>query len=210
MTESCRLYLISPPNFFLDDFEKQLLNALSGGDVACFQLRLKDTDDNAIRDASKRLMPICRNYDVAFLINDRPDLAAEMGADGVHVGSDDVTYEVARRIVGSEATVGVSCYNSRHLAILAGEQGADYVAFGAFYPTKTKEARTHVEPNILSWWQETTTIPSVAIGGINTKNCGALIKAGANFLAIISGVWDHKYGPTKAINLFHTEMEKYN
>ena len=112
MTESCRLYLISPPNFFLDDFEKQLLNALSGGDVACFQLRLKDTDDNAIRDASKRLMPICRNYDVAFLINDRPDLAAEMGADGVHVGSDDVTYEVARRIVGSEATVGVSCYNS--------------------------------------------------------------------------------------------------
>ena len=136
-------------------------------------------------------------------MNDRPDLAAELGCDGVHVGQEDVAYKEARRIVGPDAIVGVTCHNSRHLAMVAAEQGADYVAFGAFYPTGTKDPKARAEPEILQWWSELMEVPCVAIGGITVENCAPLVEAGADFLAVVAGVWDHKDGPAAAVRAFN-------
>ena len=204
----CRLYLISPPTFALNDFASQLSVALEGGDVACVQLRLKGVDDDTIRAASAQLIPICHNHGVAFLINDRPDLAADVGADGVHVGANDASYAEARRLVGKDAIVGVSCYNSRHLAMIAGENGADYLAFGAFFPTSTNQPPVRAEPELLTWWGNATTIPCVAIGGISVENCGVLIRAGADFLAVISAIWSHPCKPETAVAAFNEEIAK--
>ena len=140
MRERCRLYLITPPEIALDAFAPDLEAALDAGDVACLQLRLKGADDD-VRRAGERLLPICRARDVPLLVNDRPDLAAELGADGVHVGADDADYAQARETVGADGTIGVSCYDSRHRAMEAAAAGADYVAFGAFFPTPTKTPR---------------------------------------------------------------------
>ena len=203
MPEKCRLYLITPPEIELATFADTLASALDGGDVACLQLRLKGAEDAAFRAAIETLMPICHERDVAFIVNDRPDLAAECGADGVHIGADDGEYETARELLGAEAAIGVSCYDSRHRAMEAGEAGADYVAFGAFYPTTSKTPRSRAEPEILVWWRELTVVQSVAIGGIMADNCAPLVKAGADFLAVIAAVWDHPEGAAagvKAIN----------
>ena len=203
MPEKCRLYLITPPEIELATFANTLASALNGGDVACLQLRLKGAEDAAFRAAIETLMPICHERDVAFIVNDRPDLAAECGADGVHIGADDGEYETARELLGAEAAIGVSCYDSRHRAMEAGEAGADYVAFGAFYPTTSKTPRSRAEPEILDWWRELTVVQSVAIGGITADNCAPLVKAGADFLAVIAAVWDHPEGAAagvKAIN----------
>lgn len=199
----CRLYLITPPAIDLDPFADNLAAALEAGDVACLQLRLKDSTDDQVRAATERLMPICHRHDVALIINDRPDLAAELGADGVHVGEDDAAYDQARAAVGTDAIVGVSCYDSRHLAMVAGDAGADYVAFGAFFPTATKQPKTRATPELLAWWQELMTVPCVAIGGITVENCSKLVAAGADFLAVISGVWDHADGPAAAVTAFN-------
>jgi len=203
MPEKCRLYLITPPEIELATFANTLASALNGGDVACLQLRLKGAEDAAFRAAIETLMPICHERDVAFIVNDRPDLAAECGADGLHIGADDGEYETARELLGAEAAIGVSCYDSRHRAMEAGEAGADYVAFGAFYPTTSKTPRSRAEPEILDWWRELTVVQSVAIGGITADNCAPLVKAGADFLAVIAAVWDHPEGAAagvKAIN----------
>jgi len=203
MPEKCRLYLITPPEIELATFANTLASALNGGDVACLQLRLKGAEDAAFRAAIETLMPICHERDVAFIVNDRPDLAAECGADGVHIGADDGEYETARELLGAEAAIGISCYDSRHRAMEAGEAGADYVAFGAFYPTTSKTPRSRAEPEILDWWRELTVVQSVAIGGITADNCAPLVKAGADFLAVIAAVWDHPEGAAagvKAIN----------
>ena len=203
MPEKCRLYLITPPEIELATFADTLASALDGGDVACLQLRLKGAEDAAFRAAIETLMPICHERDVAFIVNDRPDLAAECGADGVHIGADDGEYETARELLGAEAAIGISCYDSRHRAMEAGEAGADYVAFGAFYPTTSKTPRSRAEPEILDWWRELTVVQSVAIGGIMADNCAPLVKAGADFLAVIAAVWDHPEGAAagvKAIN----------
>lgn len=177
--------------------------ALDGGDVACFQLRLKDADDAAIANAVKTLMPIVRARDVAFLLNDRPDLAAELGCDGVHIGQEDAPLDEARKLVGPNAIVGVTCHNSRHLAMEATTAGADYVAFGAFFPTATKTAKTVAEPEILSWWQDFIEAPCVAIGGITIQNSRQLVEMGADFLAVSSGVWNHDGGPMAAVTGFN-------
>ncbi|HBC53613.1 MAG TPA: thiamine phosphate synthase [Alphaproteobacteria bacterium] len=204
----CRLYLITPPSFAPDSFADDLADALAGGDVACLQLRLKDCSDDAVRAAATRLMPLAHARDVAFLINDRPDLAHELGADGVHIGQQDMAYADARRIVGRDAIVGVSCHNSHHLAMEAGEAGADYVAFGAFYPTATKQAKFSAAPEILQWWQETFVLPCVAIGGITPENCEPLVRAGADFIAVASGVWDHPAGPQAAVRDFNSVFDR--
>ncbi|MGE4528818.1 MAG: thiamine phosphate synthase [Rhodospirillaceae bacterium] len=199
----CRLYLITPPA--LPDpaaFAGAFAAALDAGDVACVQLRLKDVDDDTVRRACDLLRPLAQERGVAFLINDRPDLARELGCDGVHVGQEDATYAEARKIVGADAIVGVTCHDSRHLAMLAGEQGADYVAFGAFYPTPTKIPKSTAEPEILAWWSELFTVPCVAIGGITVDNAAPLIAAGADFLAVSSGVWAHPDGPAAAVAAF--------
>jgi thiamine-phosphate pyrophosphorylase len=196
---TCRLYLISPPAFDPADFAPQLEQALSGGDVAAFQLRMKDTDDEAVLKAGRALKPLCAAHGVTFIVNDRPDLAAALDADGVHVGADDVSVKQARRVMGDDRILGASCYNSRHRAIEAGEAGADYVAFGAFFPTETKAKTVPAEPEILEWWSEIFTLPCVAIGGINAENCAPLVRAGADFLAVSSAVWTHPDGPAAGV-----------
>lgn len=203
MPSICRLYLITPPQFEVAVFADSLAAALDGGDVACVQLRLKDTDNDTIREAIEKLMPVCHASDVAFVVNDRPDLAAECGADGAHIGADDGKFGNARRLLGDAAILGVSCYNSRHAAIEASEAGADYVAFGAFYQTQSKMPRSRATPEILEWWHQLSIVQSVAIGGITAENCAPLVRAGADFLAVIAAVWDHPDGPgagVKAIN----------
>jgi thiamine-phosphate pyrophosphorylase len=177
--------------------------ALSGGDVACLQLRLKEASDDEIRRATELLMPIAHAHDVAFLINDRPDLAAELGADGAHVGQEDTPYDKARDILGPDAIVGVTCHASRHLAMVAGERGADYVAFGAFFPTTTKSPKASAAPEILSWWSSLFEVPCVAIGGITVDNCAELVEAGADFLAVSAGVWNYAEGPAAAVAAFN-------
>src|SRR4051812_15651968 len=166
MSNSCRLYLVSPPHLSPSNFSDPLQRALAGGDVAAFQLRLKEADDDAIRRAVDSLKPAVQRSGAAFILNDRPDLAAELGCDGVHVGQEDAPYAEARRLMGANAIVGVTCHDSRHLAMEAGEAGADYVAFGAFFPTATKAPKTRATIELLAWWSETMLVPSVAIGGI--------------------------------------------
>jgi thiamine-phosphate pyrophosphorylase len=199
---TCRLYLITPPRLDAAAFSPALAAALDAGDVASVQLRLKDADDDAVRRAADVLRPVVQARDVAFLLNDRPDLAAAVGADGVHVGQADASCRDARRIVGADAIVGVTCHASRHLAMEAAEAGADYVAFGAFFPSATKDAAFAAEPALLAWWAEIMTVPCVAIGGITLANARPLIDAGADFLAVSAGVWLHPDGPAAAVAAF--------
>ena len=201
--ERTRLYLITPPAIDLAPFSESLAEALAGGDVACLQLRLKDLPNEAIRQATEALMPIAQSHDVAFLINDDARLAAELGADGVHVGQQDTPFDEARHLLGDDRIVGITCHDSRHLAMEAGEQGADYVAFGAFFASSTKTPKFHAEPELLTWWQDIMEIPCVAIGGITVDNCRPLIDAGADFLAVASGVWDYPEGPGAAVRRFN-------
>ena len=171
--------------------------------MACVQLRLKGVDDAALERAARRLGAVCRERDVAFIVNDRADIAARCGADGVHIGQQDMSYAEARALVGEKGIVGVTCHDSRHLAMVAAEQGADYVAFGAFFPTATKAAPTRASPEILRWWSEISVVPCVAIGGITVANCGVLVEAGADFLAVASGVWEYAHGPATAVRDFN-------
>ncbi len=200
---ACRLYLITPPALDPVAFAGDLEAALDAGDVACLQLRLKHADDDAIRRAADVLGPLARSRDVAFLMNDRPDLAVQTGCDGVHVGQEDASYAEARRIVGADATVGVTCHDSRDLAIDAAEGGADYVAFGAFFPTPTKAPKAAAMPDIIEWWSGLMTVPCVAIGGITVANCAPLVRAGADFLAVVAGVWNYAHGPAAAVRAFN-------
>ncbi len=198
-----RLYLITPPKIEPQAFAEELKRALGAGDVACLQLRLKDASDDEIARATESLMPIAQRADVAFILNDRPDLAARLGCDGVHVGQQDASYGEARAAMGRERIVGVTCHNSRDLAFDAGEAGADYVAFGAFFPTATKEVQHRADLDLLRWWAETMTVPVVAIGGITVENAPSLVEAGADFLAVSSGVWNHKEGAATAMREFN-------
>jgi len=205
----CRLYLITPPR--LDDlagFGHSLAHALDAGDVAALQIRLKGAPDDVIAAAADMILPIAQARDVAVILNDRPDLAARLGCDGVHIGQDDAPYAEARRLVGKDRMVGVTCHDSRHLAMEAAEAGADYVAFGAFFPTDTKEARGHPELEILSIWQETMQIPCVAIGGIKAENAAVVAAAGADFLAVMAGVWSYGDGPAAAVAALNAEIAK--
>jgi thiamine-phosphate pyrophosphorylase len=198
-----RLYLITPPKFDLRTFSQDMKCALGAGDVASVQLRLKDVSDDEIARAVETLMPIAQKHDVAFLLNDRPDLAARLGCDGVHVGQQDATYAEARAAVGRDRIVGVTCHGSRDLAFEAGEAGADYVAFGSFYPTTTKDVQFTADIELLQWWAESMTVPVVAIGGITVENAKPLIDAGADFIAVSSGVWNYAQGPAAAVKAFN-------
>jgi thiamine-phosphate pyrophosphorylase len=204
---ACRLYLITPPR--IDDlaaFAAALDAALGAGDVAALQLRLKDVSDARIAEVAAVLMPIANAHDLAFILNDRPDLAAKLGCDGVHIGQSDGSYAEARKAVGAERMVGVTCHDSRHLAMDASEAGADYVAFGAFFPTSTKEPDFHAESEILTIWQESMQTPCVAIGGITVDNAQGLAQAGADFLAVSAGVWGHPHGPAEAVKALNGEI----
>jgi thiamine-phosphate pyrophosphorylase len=203
-----RLYLITPPVFELAAFSQALREALAGGDVACLQLRLKGASDAEILRTGAALKPIVQAAGAAFIVNDRPDLAVQLDADGVHIGQEDASYAEARRLLGSDKIVGVTCHDSRHLAMEAAEAGADYVAFGAFYPTATKAAKTSADPEMLEIWQETMETPCVAIGGITIDNAEPLVRAGADFLAVSAGVWAQPQGPRAAVAMFNALFER--
>lgn len=176
--------------------------------MACLQLRLKDVDDDVIRRSADALRPVVQDRDVALIMNDRPDLAVETGCDGVHVGQDDAAYDDARKAVGDDAIVGVTCHDSIHLAMAAADANADYVAFGAFYDSNTKQRKFAADPEVLAHWQEMTIVPCVAIGGITVDNCRPLIEAGADFIAVASGVWSHPEGPAAAVKAFNKIFEE--
>jgi thiamine-phosphate pyrophosphorylase len=198
----CQLYLITPPQFDVAAFSVALERAFAGGPVAALQLRLKGVTDTDVLAAGKALLPICTAANCALIINDRADLAKVIGADGVHLGQGDGDIRLARTLLGADAQIGITCHNSRHLAMEAGDAGADYVAFGAFYPTQTKVPPSMAEPEILQWWSGLMEVPCVAIGGITPDNALPLIEAGADFLAVSASVWNHSGGPTAAVASF--------
>ena len=205
MTSDCRLYLITPPVLPID-FEQILTNALDSGDVAAVQLRLKDAPEAELLRVIERLRPIAQSRDVAFLLNDNPALAVRSGCDGAHVGQTDMPAKEARKILGN-LTLGVTCHNSRHLAMEASEAGADYVAFGAFFPTTTKEPPEMAEIDTLKIWADTMEVPCVAIGGISAENCAPLVQAGAEFLAVSNAVWSHKDGAAAGVKAMINAMK---
>lgn len=204
----CELYLITPPR--IDDiatFAVTLDDVLATGKVACLQLRLKDVADDVIKSTAAELMAVCHKHEVAFILNDRADLAAKVNADGVHIGQHDGDVRTVRTLLGHDKDIGVTCHDSTHLAYEAGEAGADYVAFGAFFPTTTKETEFQPELDILTAWDEVTEIPCVAIGGITVENCRQVAQAGAHFVAVSSGVWDYEGGPVKAVEAFAEALD---
>ena len=206
-SSSCRLYLITPPR--LDDltaFGRQLAQALDAGEVGALQLRLKDMPEDIIEAAARMIRPMTAARDIPLILNDSPELAVRFGCDGVHVGQDDASCAEARRVVGPDRIVGVTCHDSRHLAMDAAEAGADYVAFGAFFDTATKAAPTRADPEILEIWQEVMLTPCVAIGGITVDNCRGLVTAGADFIAVSAGVWSYALGPAAAVAAFNDEI----
>jgi thiamine-phosphate pyrophosphorylase len=196
----CQLYLISPSDVG-GTFPDRFARALDAGPVAAFQLRVKDIDEHQAARLAEPLQELCAAREVAFIVNDSIGLAKRIGADGVHLGQDDGTVAEARQRLGREAQIGVTCHNSRHLAMEAGEAGADYVAFGAFFPTQTKQTEYRAEPDLLTWWQDLFEIPCVAIGGITPENCAPLVAAGADFLAVSGAVWNGD--EAAAIKAFH-------
>ena len=202
---ACQLYLISPPAIG-DRFAEQLAQAFDGGSVAAFQLRLKGLNDHAIASAAEPLQQLCAERDVAFIVNDSVALAKQLGADGVHLGQGDGDPREARKLLGPFVQIGITCHDSRHLAMEAGEAGADYVAFGAFYPTTTKETVHRPDPSILSWWTTVFELPCVAIGGITADNAAPLVKAGADFLAVSGAVWNHPDGPQAGVAAFEAVL----
>jgi len=207
MNDRCRLYLITPPTLpDLPGFADRLARALDAGDVACLQLRLKDVPDDAILRAAEALLPVAQSRGVAVLMNDRMDLAKRSGCDGVHLGQGDGDPVAARKLLGAEAMIGVTCHASRHLAMQAGEAGADYVAFGAFFPTDTKATQHVAEVDLLAWWSEMFEIPCVAIGGIGAANCAPLVQAGADFLAVVGAVWSHPDGPAAGVRAMNAAI----
>lgn len=197
-----QLYLISPPQIRLESFLPELDAALSAGLVSVFQLRLKDLEESQMAAHIPPVLEICRAHGVPMIVNDHVQLAARFDCEGVHVGQKDMSVREARQILGPDKTVGATCHDSRHLAMLAAEAGADYVAFGAFYPTKTKDYGFRPKPDLLRDWSDMTTVPCVAIGGITPENCAPLVEAGADFIAVVSYVWEHKSGAKAGIEGF--------
>lgn len=201
----CQLYLISPPAIDAS-FTDRLARALDAGPVAAFQFRVKQLDQHQAARLAEPLQAVCAARDVAFIVNDSAALAKRLGADGVHLGQEDGDPREARQLLGPSVQIGITCHDSRHLAMEAGEAGADYVAFGAFYPTTTKETRHRPDPSILSWWATLFELPSVAIGGITPVNAPPLVAAGADFLAVSGAVWNAPEGEVAAVKAFEAAM----
>lgn len=199
-TEAAKLYLISPQDVS-GSFPDRLKAALEPGLAAAFQLRVKEVEEHELARLAEPLQSICAERAVAFIVNDSMTLAKRLGADGVHLGQGDGDVRDARALLGPSAQIGKTCYDSRHFAMEAGEAGADYVAFGAFYPTMTKPSDYRPDPSILTWWSTLFEIPCVAIGGIGPDNAKPLVEAGADFLAVCQAVWG-KDDPAAAVSDF--------
>lgn len=204
--DGCRVYLITPPKLDPVPFAELLAAALDAGDVAALQLRLKDVSDSDWRRAIDVLRPVTQSRGVAFLLNDRAELVRDFGCDGAHVGQEDMPARVAREVMGPDMTLGVTCKGSRDLAMQAGEDSADYVAFGAFFPSGTKDVTGFVDSEVLRWWSELMELPSCAIGGITPENCAPLVQAGTDFLAVVGCVWNHPDGPAAGVRALNAAI----
>jgi len=207
--EYCGLYLLTPE--VIDDlsaFEAELEAVLATGAVDCVQLRLKSVSDEKIIAAAEALMPVCHQHEVPLLLNDRADLAAQVDADGVHLGQADGDVATARSLLGADKDIGVTCHGSKDLAFTAGEQGANYVAFGAFFPSRTKVDAELASKELLTAWDEITDLPCVAIGGITPENCRELAEAGAHFVAVCAAVWGAEKGAVAAIQAFRAALDR--
>jgi thiamine-phosphate pyrophosphorylase len=209
----CQLYIITPPKLAPDAFATQMAQALDAGPVASFQLRLEDASDDDWKRAIDRLMPVAVEREVAFIVNNRADLAKATDADGVHLGISDMRIKEARALLGPDKIIGASCLDSKHLAMTAAEAGADYVSFGPFfttrspyYPKEKYAPKYMVSSNILSWWSAIMEVPCVAAGGITPANCLDLVKAGADFICASSSIWEYQGGAAAAIRDFHAAM----
>jgi thiamine-phosphate pyrophosphorylase len=205
--DGCRLYVITPEIFDPGKFPDLLARALDAGDVAAVQLRLKTPDDDVWKRAIDALRPVSQSRRVLFLVNDRADLVAAAGCDGAHVGQTDMPAREARRLMGPDRTLGVTCKSSHELAARAVEDGADYVAFGAFFPSTSKQVTNVADPEILRTWSKQSGVPSCAIGGITAANLAPLVQAGANLLAIIGGVWGHPDGPAAGVRAINDAIK---
>lgn len=209
--ERSRLYLITPP--VIEDvagFVRSFKTALEGGDIACLQVRLKPDgilDAAATEALASALLPVCRASETALIVNDSVDICARIGADGVHLGAMDMRVKEARQQLGKDVIIGATAKNSRHVAMEAGEQGADYVAFGAFFPTLTKADTVPADPELLGWWQAVMELPCVAIGGITPESAEAISLAGADFVAASASVWSHADGPAAAVTAFNAAFD---
>lgn len=206
LASSCQLYAITPPTW-QSGFEKTIKQALEAAPVAALQLRLKNTKDDVIKKVASLIQPICDINDTHFILNDNPKLAKEIGADGVHIGQQDMPLQEARIIMGEDKLIGVSCYDSKHYAFEAGEKGADYVAFGAFYSTQTKPNAPTPSLDLLRFWADYTNVPVVAIGGIAPENALPLVQSGADYVAAITSIWQHPKGTAAAVKEFHKTFD---
>lgn len=202
---ACQLYLISPLETG-GDFPARLIEALDAGPVAAFQFRVKGIDQHEATRLAEPLLAICRERDVAFIVNDDMSLAKRLGADGVHLGQDDGDPVEARRMLGPDSQIGVTCHASRHLAMEAAEAGADYVAFGAFFDTATKATEHRADAALPAWWTTVSDVPCVAIGGITADNCAPIVAAGADFIAVSGAVWTHPKGAGEGVRALHAAM----
>ena len=192
------IYLISP-NKIYPQFYQDLKKVVKTGKIGLFQLRLKKYSIKQKIEIGKKILRICKKYNVRFLVNDDPLLSKKLNADGCHLGQKDMNMTEARKIIGNKI-IGITCHNSINLAKAAIKEKADYIAFGAFYSTKTKKVKYKATPKILNKVKKITKIPIVAIGGINISNYKKLLLNNANFLAISSYVWSNKkYKPIESI-----------
>lgn len=200
------LYLLTPPRIDAG-FADSLARTLEAGSVSALQIRLKDHSGDEVRQLAPPLIAIAQSRGVTVILNDDPELAVQLGCDGVHLGEDDCGLKAARATLGPKALIGASCYDSRHKAMVAGEQGADYVAFGAVYETTTKTPKTRASLELFSWWRELFELPSVAIGGITPENAQPVIEAGADYLAVSGGIWNWPDGPERACEAFSSLLD---
>jgi thiamine-phosphate pyrophosphorylase len=199
--EPCRLYLISPQDVG-GAFPDRLRAVAEDDAIAAFQLRVKNVPEHELARLADPLQRICSDAGVSFIVNDSTSLAKRLGADGVHLGQQDGSVQEARTLLGPQAHIGVTCHDSRHLAMEAGEAGADYVAFGSFYPTTTKPSPYRPDPSILRWWSALFEVSCVAIGGITPQNALPLVEAGADFIAVCQAIWSAR-DPSEVVTEFN-------
>ncbi len=197
------IYLISPKKIRGIRFYKELNDVLKTNKVKYFQLRLKKISTLNLIKISKKVKKITKKNNVKFLINDKPLVAKTIGADGCHIGQKDMNFITARKILGKKKIIGLTCHNSKKLALKAKKYGANYVAFGSFFKSSTKKTAFRANLQILRWAKKKINMPSVAIGGISNSNYKKILLNGANFVACSNYVWNNKtLDPVSAINKF--------
>jgi len=192
------IYLISP-NKIKKSFYNNLNVVLSSNLISFFQLRLKQYSLVERKEIGVKIKKLCKKYKVKLIVNDDPNLAKEISADGCHLGQSDMNIQRARKILRKKI-IGITCHNSKKLIKYAVKDGANYIAIGAFFKSKTKKVNYIAKPSLISWAKRFTKLPVVIIGGITNKNFRKLLLHKPDFLAISGGIWDKK--PAKAIKEF--------